>query len=112
MATRWSNLPRPMGPELYGSIIAACRTDGFSPRIALESPQISSCVNMAAAGFGVAVIPESIGQVRAEGVSVKPIRNAELGTAIALVTRLRDKSVTARHFAELARRQAAQPARG
>lgn len=101
--------PRPIGPELYDSIIAACHADGFSPRIALESPQISSCVNMAAAGFGVAIIPESIGQVRAEGVSFKPIRNQGLRTAIALVCRMREKSVTVRNFAEMVRRQGAAP---
>jgi DNA-binding transcriptional LysR family regulator len=99
--------PRPIGPELYDSIIAACHADGFAPKIALESPQISSCVNMAAAGFGVAIIPASIGQVRAAGVTFKPIRNGGLGTAIALVCRLREKSVTVRNFAALVRRHGA-----
>lgn len=99
--------PRPIGPELYDSIIAACRADGFSPRIVLESPQISSSVNMAAAGFGVAIIPESIGHVRADGVSFKPLRNDGLDTAIALVSRLREKSTTVRNFVALVKQRAA-----
>jgi DNA-binding transcriptional LysR family regulator len=67
----------------------------------MESPQISSGVNMAAAGFGVAIIPESIAQFRAEGVTYQNISNKDLGTAIALITRPRDKSVTVKNFTQL-----------
>jgi DNA-binding transcriptional LysR family regulator len=95
--------PRAINPELHDAIISACRTAGFSPRIEMESPQISSGVNMAAAGFGVAIIPESIAQFRAEGVTYQNISNKDLGTAIALITRPRDKSVTVKNFTELVR---------
>lgn len=95
--------PRAIGPELYDAIISACHTAGFSPKIEMESPQISSGVNMVAAGFGVAIIPESIGQFRAEGVTYQDIRNKDLGTAIALITRPREKSVTVNNFRELVR---------
>jgi DNA-binding transcriptional LysR family regulator len=93
--------PRAIGPELYDAIISACRAAGFSPTIGMESPQISSGVNMAAAGFGVAIVPESIGQFRAEGVTCQNISNKDLGTAIALITRPREKSVTVKNFTEL-----------
>ena len=95
--------PRAINPELHDAIISACRAAGFSPRVEMESPQISSSVNMAAAGFGVAIIPESIAQFRAEGVTYQDISNKDLGTAIALITRPRDKSVTVKHFADLVR---------
>lgn len=95
--------PRAIGPELYDAIISACHTAGFSPKIEMESPQISSGVNMVAAGFGVAIIPESIGQFRAEGVTYQDLRNKDLGTAIALITRPREKSVTVNNFRELVR---------
>ncbi|MYM34025.1 LysR family transcriptional regulator [Duganella sp. FT94W] len=95
--------PRAIGPELYDAIISACHTAGFSPKIEMESPQISSGVNMVAAGFGVAIIPESIGQFRAEGVTYQALRNKDLGTAIALITRPREKSVTVNNFRELVR---------
>lgn len=95
--------PRAINPELHDAIISACRAAGFSPRIEMESPQISSGVNMAAAGFGVAIIPESIAQFRAEGVTYQDIRNKDLGTAIALITRPREKSVTVKNFTELVR---------
>jgi DNA-binding transcriptional LysR family regulator len=93
--------PRAINPELYDAIISACHVAGFSPRIEMESPQISSGVNMVAAGFGVAIIPESIGQFRSEGVTYQDLRNQGLGTAIALITRPREKSVTVQNFTEI-----------
>jgi DNA-binding transcriptional LysR family regulator len=93
--------PRAINPELYDAIISACHVAGFSPRIEMESPQISSGVNMVAAGFGVAIIPESIGQFRSEGVTYQDLRNQGLGTAIALITRPREKSVTVQNFTEM-----------
>jgi DNA-binding transcriptional LysR family regulator len=90
--------PRAINPELHDAIISACRAAGFSPRIEMESPQISSSVNMAAAGFGVAIIPESIAQFRAEGVTYQNISNKDLGTAI---TRPREKSITVKNFTQL-----------
>ncbi|OWK33582.1 LysR family transcriptional regulator [Sphingomonas dokdonensis] len=61
--------PRANGRLLYDSIIAACRNAGFSPRIAQEAPQMASTVNLVAAGVGVALVPESMRQLHAQGVT-------------------------------------------
>lgn len=61
--------PRANGRQLYDSIIAACRNAGFSPRIAQEAPQMASTVNLVAAGVGVALVPESMCQLHAQGVT-------------------------------------------
>lgn len=60
--------PRTNGRLLYDTIIAACRNAGFSPRIAQEAPQMASTVNLVAAGVGVALVPESMRQLRSQGV--------------------------------------------
>lgn len=60
--------PRSNGRLLYDTIIAACRNAGFSPRIAQEAPQMASTVNLVAAGVGVALVPESMRQLHAQGV--------------------------------------------
>jgi len=60
--------PRANGRLLYDTIIAACRNAGFSPRIAQEAPQMASTVNLVAAGVGVALVPESMCQLHAQGV--------------------------------------------
>jgi DNA-binding transcriptional LysR family regulator len=61
--------PRANGGMLYDSIIAACRNAGFSPRIAQEAPQMASSVNLVAAGVGVSLVPASMCQLHAQGVT-------------------------------------------
>jgi len=95
--------PRLIGPDLYDSIISACRSAGFSPHVEMESPQLSSTVNMVAAGFGVTLIPASIRQIHAIGVTYQKIRDKNLNTTIALIYRPREKSVAVRNFVEVLR---------
>lgn len=83
--------PRRIGPDLHDAILSACSTAGFSPKIGMESPQISSSVNMVAAGFGVALVPASISQLMTPGVSYLPLQDATLRTSIALVYLPREK---------------------
>lgn len=60
--------PRINGSLLYDSIIAACRNAGFSPKVVQEAPQMTSTVNLVAAGVGVAIVPESMRQLHPKGV--------------------------------------------
>jgi DNA-binding transcriptional LysR family regulator len=95
--------PRSIGPNLYDSIISACRAAGYSPRVEMESPQLSSTVNMVAAGFGVTLIPASIRQIHATGVTYQKVRDKSLKTRIALIYRPREKSVTVRNLVDVLR---------
>jgi DNA-binding transcriptional LysR family regulator len=95
--------PRPIGPDLYDSIISACREAGFAPSIGMESPQISSAANLVAAGFGVAVVPASIRQIQVEGVSYHELQGKPLSTGIALIHRQREKSPTVLNFVRILR---------
>lgn len=60
---------RPSGPGLYDTIIAACHTAGFSPRVTQEARKNLSTLSLVAAGLGVAVVPASMMHVNAEGVT-------------------------------------------
>ena len=60
--------PRANGSLLYDSIIAACQSAGFSPRVVQEAPQMASMVSLVAAGVGVTLAPESVCQLRPAGV--------------------------------------------
>ncbi|MCM5704918.1 LysR family transcriptional regulator [Larsenimonas salina] len=79
--------PRSLGPKLYDSILLKCQAAGVTPRLAQQSPQISSSINMVAAGFGVAIVPESIASVHAPGVSYHRLTGRPLVSGIALVCR-------------------------
>jgi DNA-binding transcriptional LysR family regulator len=95
--------PRPIGPELYDSMIDACRAAGFTPDIGLHSPQISSAANLVAAGFGVTLIPASIQQFQAEGVSFHELQGKPLRTGIALVMRPRERAQTVLNMVKVMR---------
>ncbi|WJV64710.1 LysR substrate-binding domain-containing protein [Pectobacteriaceae bacterium C52] len=92
--------PREIGPVLYDSIIRACQDAGFSPRLKMESPQISSSINLVAAGFGVAVIPESLKSIHSDGVTYHGI-SQPLTTALGLIYREQEKSAVIRNFVRM-----------
>ena len=98
--------PRSIGPGLYDAVIASCQRAGFSPKLGQEAPQISSIVHMVAAGFGVSIVPQSIKQIRAEGVAYLPIEGDAPYAPIGLAYRSDDHAVIVRNFVALARRTA------
>ncbi|MRX08464.1 LysR family transcriptional regulator [Pseudoduganella sp. FT25W] len=95
--------PRSLGPELYDTILEACREAGFTPTLGLESPQLSSTTNLVAAGFGVSLIPESLRQVQGKGVSYHALEGTPLETSIALLTRPREQTATINNLMQLTR---------
>lgn len=98
--------PRAIGPGLYDSIIASCQRAGFSPILGQEAPQIASIVHLVAAGFGVSVVPQSIEQIRADGVVYVSIEGEAPCAPIGLAFRKDNRSATVRNFVALARQHA------
>ncbi len=92
--------PRGIGPELYDSIMQACRDVGFTPKIGMESPQISSSINLVAAGFGVAIIPASLKSIHADGVTYHDIAQP-MTTALGLIFREHEKSIVIQNFVKM-----------
>ena len=77
--------PRANGRRLYDAIVAACGRAGFSPRIVQEAPQMASTVNLVAAGVGVALVPASMRQIRAPGVSYVALSAPDAVASLSLV---------------------------
>ncbi|MGE8689224.1 MAG: LysR family transcriptional regulator [Achromobacter sp.] len=77
---------RKSGYGLSADIMAACRQHGLSPQIGQRAPQLSSAVNLVAAGMGVAVVPASLRHLRPDGVVYRPFAldwpRAVLGLAV------------------------------
>lgn len=77
---------RKSGYGLSADIMAACRQHGLSPRIGQQAPQLSSAVNLVAAGMGVAIVPASLRHLRPDGVLYRPFAldwpRAVLGLAL------------------------------
>jgi DNA-binding transcriptional LysR family regulator len=64
--------PRARGPTFYDLLITMCRAAGFSPRIAQEAPQLD-LVSLVIAGFGVAILPESVRALGRAQLELRPI---------------------------------------
>jgi DNA-binding transcriptional LysR family regulator len=77
---------RKSGYGLSADIMAACRQQGLNPSIGQRAPQLSSAVNLVAAGMGVAIVPDSLRHLRPDGVVYRPFAldwpRAVLGLAV------------------------------
>lgn len=78
--------PRQVGLSLHDAIIGACQAAGFEPRLAQETPQLSSVINLVAAELGVSIVPASLAQIQVRGVTyvdiAGPAPTATLGLAV------------------------------
>jgi DNA-binding transcriptional LysR family regulator len=100
---RFVLFPRSVGSGLYDEIIAACRRAGFSPRIAQEASQVTSIVNLVAAGLGVSLVPASMQKIHSMGVSYRPIRGDAPVAHMSMVHRRGEASATVHQLRQLAR---------
>jgi DNA-binding transcriptional LysR family regulator len=64
--------PRARGPAFFDHLITMCRAAGFSPHIAQEAPQLD-LVSLVIAGFGVAILPESVRALGRAQLELRPI---------------------------------------
>ena len=96
--------PRVIGPTLYDIIIAACEEAGFAPRFGQEAPQIGAVVNFVAAGFGFAIVPISIRQIKVEGVTHVPLSGRKPRANLACAWRKDERSAVVLNFVRSVRR--------
>ncbi|MFE7277362.1 MULTISPECIES: LysR family transcriptional regulator [Streptomyces] len=62
---------------MYGRVLAACARAGFAPSPLIEVGETSTLVVFVAAGHGVALVPESVQNLRLDGVTYIPLATAE-----------------------------------
>lgn len=101
--------PREIGHGLYDAVIGACHRAGFSPRLGVAAPQISSIVPMVEAGFGVSVVPRSVSRIGGAGVAYLPIAGDIPRAPIGLAWRRDERSAAVREFVSMARQIAERP---
>lgn len=74
----------PRGYELRNQTLALCAAAGFAPRIVLDGGEMDTVLRLAAAGLGVAVVPELALQ-ETEGVVGLPVRDMQLRRTLGLI---------------------------
>ncbi|MEY2844606.1 MAG: hypothetical protein RL076_152 [Chloroflexota bacterium] len=90
--------------EMHNTIIAACKTAGFTPKIALDGGDVGLLLELAAAGLGVAIVPQLA--IRGnEEIVARPLSAPKLTRQMALIQRSDRASTVASRtlFAALAR---------
>ncbi|MGB3650142.1 MAG: LysR family transcriptional regulator [Rivularia sp. (in: cyanobacteria)] len=85
--------PRFLAPGLYDLIISFCQQVGFSPQLAQEAIQMQTIVSLVAAEIGVAIVPESLQNLRRTGVVYKSFVEETPKVSIAMIWRKNDVSV-------------------
>lgn len=100
---------RPGGPGLYDTIIAACKSAGFSPRVGQEAPRIISTLNLVAAGIGVSIVPASLQRLQMDGIVYRKLEDMpELSAPLILACRNGQNAAAVQRFTELVHTSAAQ----
>ncbi|HEX5619661.1 MAG TPA: LysR family transcriptional regulator [Solirubrobacteraceae bacterium] len=90
------------GSGLRAVLEQACRAAGFSPRITAETGELSSLVELVAAGLGVALLPQS---AAASAVHIVRVTRPRLERRTALAWNSAAGSPAARAFLAIAERQ-------
>ncbi len=96
--------PRRISPAYYDSIISACYTNGFSPRLMHEVSSVHSQVGFVACGIGVALVPGGIARRGAAGVVFRPLAEPFDVLTIAVAWNVERKSPIISSLIQLAKR--------
>lgn len=83
----WVVTPERTGPSLRSRFMAACRRQGFEPRVACVAGDIISALALVANGFGLCVAQESLVQFSGERIVVRPLPWLEMETTYRIVWR-------------------------
>ena len=98
---------RPGGPGLYDTIIAACKSAGFSPRVGQEAPRIISTLNLVAAGIGVSIVPASLQRLQMDGIVYRKLEDMpQLTAPLILACRRGENAAAVQRFIDLVRTSA------
>ena len=99
------------GFGLFAATVVACRDAGFSPRFGPEAPRLASALSLAAAGFGVFLVPSSIQRVHVDGVAYRELKGPDQPkSTLHLASRRGDSSPVVGRFVAMVRKAARQHA--
>jgi DNA-binding transcriptional LysR family regulator len=86
-------------------VLSLCHQAGFSPNISLEA-QMQTIVNLVAAGLGVALVPQSLVNLRRKGLTYKRLADPVPKIALAVAWRADDPSPVLHTFLQVVTRVA------
>ncbi|HKU94693.1 MAG TPA: LysR substrate-binding domain-containing protein [Vineibacter sp.] len=66
--------PREKGPGFHDQVLSLCRLAGFSPVVSQQARQMQTVVGLVAAGFGAALVPDTVAAAKRRGVVFRPLK--------------------------------------
>jgi DNA-binding transcriptional LysR family regulator len=102
--------PRRLAPGFYDIIMDCYGVAGLTPRIGQEAIQMQTIVSLVSAGMGVALVPQSLRNLRRTGVVYRPLREAVPAIETGLVWRTAQVSPVLAGFIDIVEAHAATAA--
>lgn len=99
--------PRRLAPGFYDIIMDCYGVAGLTPRIGQEAIQMQTIVSLVSAGMGVALVPQSLRNLRRTGVVYRPLRESVPAIETGLVWRTEQVSPVLAGFIDIVRAHAA-----
>ncbi|HAT1618418.1 TPA: LysR family transcriptional regulator [Raoultella planticola] len=93
--------PREVAPGLYEQVYNSFLRAGIDMRQASQSSQLSSSLSMVAAGFGFALVPQSMTCIHYPDVIYRPLSGTPVTTDVAIAWRRFERSRTVKRFLEM-----------
>ncbi|WP_020065159.1 LysR family transcriptional regulator [Paraburkholderia caledonica] len=99
--------PRRLAPGFYDIIMDCYGVAGLQPRVGQEAIQMQTIVSLVSAGMGVALVPQSLRNLRRTGVVYRPLSESVPAIETGLVWRTAKVSPVLAGFIEIVRAHAA-----
>ncbi|MBB4517901.1 LysR family transcriptional regulator [Paraburkholderia fungorum] len=99
--------PRRLAPGFYDIIMDCYGVAGLAPRVGQEAIQMQTIVSLVSAGMGVALVPQSLRNLRRTGVVYRPLAESVPAIETGLVWRTAEVSPVLAGFIEIVRAHAA-----
>jgi DNA-binding transcriptional LysR family regulator len=96
--------PRANSPALYDAILDVFRAAGITPAIEQEAIQMQTIVSLVSAGMGIALVPQSVGNLRRPGVEYLPLAQSTPLVETGLAWRRDNSSPVLKGFLDLVRK--------
>lgn len=95
--------PRRIAPAFHDAILGCFRDAGLTPRIGQEAIQMQTIVGLVSAGMGVALVPQSVSNLKRPGVEYKALPDTGVLVETGLAWRHDNASPVLHAFLELVR---------
>lgn len=97
--------PRRIAPAFHDAILGCFHSAGLTPRIGQEAIQMQTIVGLVSAGMGIALVPESVSNLRRPGVEYRRLTGKAPKVETGLAWRRDNMSPVLSMFLELLRKK-------